>query len=147
MLIKTPFDGITHQILSAAIEVHRVLGPGLLESAYMPCLLFELHARRLRHVTQRAIPLVYKGIPLEGHYRADLIVEDVVVVEVKSIAAVLPVHEAQTLTYMKLTQCPIGLVINFNEKRLMDGVRRLLRKDLIAAAEGEGATESKENPR
>jgi GxxExxY protein len=144
MLIKTPFDDITHQILSAAIEVHRILGPGLLESAYMQCLLFELHARNLRHVTQRAIPLVYKGIQLDGYYRADLIVEDVIVVEVKSVAAMLPVHEAQTLTYMKLTKCPVGLVINFNVKRLMDGVNRLLSKALIVGAGNEAAGSNEE---
>jgi GxxExxY protein len=146
MLIKTSFDGITHQILSAAIEVHRVLGPGLLESSYTPCLLYELNARHLRYVTQRTVPLVYKGIHLDGHYRADLIVEDVVVVEVKAVNVMLPVFEAQTLTYMKLTQCPVGLVLNFNEKRLMDGVKRLLQKSLIVAAKGDGATESKEDP-
>jgi GxxExxY protein len=81
---------ITHQILSAAIEVHRILGPGLFESRYVPCLLFELHAPNLRYVTQRAIPLVYKGIDLDQHYRVDLIVEDTVVVEVKSVAQRCP---------------------------------------------------------
>jgi len=84
MLIETEFNPITHQILSAAIEVHRTLGPGLLESTYAPCLLYELHARNLRYVAQRAIPLVYKGIDLGDNYRVDLIVEDVVIVEVKS---------------------------------------------------------------
>jgi GxxExxY protein len=88
--------------------------------------LYELHARNLRCVTQRAISLVYKGIDLDESYRVDLIVEDVVVVEVKSVAAVLPVHRAQTLTYMRLTNTPAGLVINFNVPRLMDGVSRLL---------------------
>ena len=137
MLIETEFNPITHQILSAAIEVHRTLGPGLLESTYMPCLLYELHARNLRYVAQRAIPLVYKGIDLGDDYRVDLIVEDVVVVEVKSVAAVLPVHGAQTLTYMRLTNTPAGLVINFNVPRLMDGVRRLLLKDRFAAPSAE----------
>jgi len=119
MLIEAEFNAITHQILSAAIEVHRILGPGLLESTYTPCLLYELHARNLRYVTQRAIPLIYKSVDLDEAYRVDLIVEDVVVVEVKSVAATLPVHHAQTLTYMRLTNCPAGLVINFNVSRLM----------------------------
>jgi len=132
MLIEAEFNAITHRILGAAIEVHRVLGPGLLESTYTPCLLYELHTRHLRHVSQRAIPLVYKGIHLDEHYRVDLIVEDVVVVEVKSVVTMNPVYRAQTLTYMRLTNCPAGLVINFNVPRLMDGVNRLLLTDRCA---------------
>lgn len=126
MLIDAPFNAITHEVLSAAIEVHRTLGPGLLESTYMSCFQFELHARKLRFVTQRVIPIVYKGMTLDTTYRVDLIVEDVVVVETKSVETLLKVHEAQTLTYMKLTDCPAGLLINFNVPRLMDGVRRLI---------------------
>lgn len=106
--------------------MHRTLGPGLLESTYSQCLKFELNARKLRYVSQHSIPIVYKGMSLESHYRVDLIVEDCVVVEVKSVSAILPVHHAQLLTYMKLTGCPAGLLINFNEARLMDGVKRLL---------------------
>jgi GxxExxY protein len=124
MLIEAPFNTITGAILSAAIEVHRTLGPGLLESTYAPCLLFELSARKLRFVSQRAIPIVYKGMQLDTSYRVDLIVEDVVVVEIK--AALSPVHQAQVLTYMKLTDCPAGLLVNFNVPRLMDGVKRLV---------------------
>ena len=124
MLTEAPFNTITGEILSAAIEVHRTLGPGLLESTYAPCLLFELNARKLRFVTQRAIPIVYKGMQLDASYRVDLIVEDVVVVEMKAVAALSPVHQAQVLTYMKLTDCPAGLLINFNVPRLMDGVKR-----------------------
>jgi GxxExxY protein len=127
MLIDAPFNAVTGEILSAAIEVHRTLGPGLLESTYTPCLQFELHARKLRFVTQRVIPIVYKGMSLGTTYRVDLIVEDTVVVETKSVAALLKVHEAQVLTYMKLTDCPAGLLINFNVPRLMDGVKRLVR--------------------
>jgi GxxExxY protein len=126
MLADASFNSITHEILSAAIEVHRHLGPGLLESTYMPCFQFELGARHLRFITQRVIPVVYKGMQLDSCYRVDLIVEDVVLVEVKSVAAVLPVHRAQVLTYMRLTECPAGLLINFNEEKLMDGVRRLI---------------------
>jgi GxxExxY protein len=120
MLIDAPFNAVTGEILSAAIEVHRTLGPGLLESTYAPCLQFELHARKLRFITQRAIPIVYKGMPLDTTYRVDLIVEDVVVVETKSVESMVKLHEAQVLTYMKLTDCPAGLLINFNVPRLMD---------------------------
>lgn len=126
MLIDAPFNAVTAAILSAAIEVHRILGPGLLESTYAPCLYFELTARKLRFVAQRAIPIVYKGMLLDAGYRVDLIVEDLVVVETKSVATLLPVHQAQVLTYMKLTDCPAGLLINFNVPRLMDGVKRLV---------------------
>ena len=126
MLLDATFNATTGGILAAAIEVHKALGPGLLESSYMQCLLFELAARKLRYVTQHAIPIVYKGMRLDSSYRVDLIVEDRVVVEVKSVTVLLPVHHAQLLTYMKRTGCPAGLLINFNEARLMDGVKRLL---------------------
>jgi len=120
------FNDITHRIIAAAIEVHRNLGPGLLESIYTHCLHYELTARKLRFVAQRPIPIVYKGMSMEACYRIDLIVEDLVVVEMKSVAAILPVHQAQLLTYMGLTECPAGLLINFNVPRLMDGVKRLI---------------------
>jgi GxxExxY protein len=120
------FNHITHDILGAAIEVHRHLGPGLLESTYAPCLQYELRARRLSFETQRAVPVVYKGMALNVTYRADLVVEKMVVVEVKSVTTLTPVYEAQVLTYMRLAQCPAGLLINFNVPRLMDGVKRLL---------------------
>ena len=126
MLIDASYNTLTGQILSAAIEVHRTLGPGLLESTYMPCLQFELGARKLRFVTQRSVPIVYKGMRLDAGYRLDLIVEDAVVVEVKSLPTLLAVHQAQVVTYLRLTGCPAGLLINFNVPRLMDGVKRLL---------------------
>jgi GxxExxY protein len=128
MLIEATFNDVTRQILSAAIEVHRTLGPGLLESTYMPCLQFELAARNLRFVTQRSVPIVYKGMRLDAGYRIDLVVEDVVVVELKTVAALLPVHRAQVLTYLSLTGCPAGLLINFNVPRLMDGVKRVINR-------------------
>lgn len=120
------FNEITGHINAAAIEVHRTLGPGLLESVYIPCVHYELTARKLRYVAQRSVPVIYKGLQLDACYRMDLIVEDLVVVEVKSVASLLPVHEAQLLTYMRLTACPAGLLINFNVPRLMDGVKRRL---------------------
>ena len=120
------FNDLTRAILAGAIDVHRTLGPGLLESIYLQCLQWELAARHLRFVAQRPIPIVYKGLALDASYRVDLVVEDLVVVEVKSVAVVLPVHQAQTLTYLHITECPVGLLINFNVPRLMDGVDRLI---------------------
>jgi GxxExxY protein len=120
------FNHLTREVLGAAIEVHRHLGPGLLESTYVPCLQYELRAARLNFVAQRTIPVVYKGIPLESSYRVDLIVEESVVVEVKAVALLTPVFEAQLLTYLHLTRCPVGLLINFNVPRLVDGVKRLI---------------------
>jgi GxxExxY protein len=120
------FNGVTREILGAAIEVHRTLGPGLLESVYMRCLQFELAARNLRFVVHRTVPITYKGVVLDANCYVDLIVEDLVVVEVKSVASLLPVHQSQTLTYMRLTECPAGLLINFNAPRLVDGVKRLI---------------------
>ena len=126
MLVDAPFNSITHEIIAAAIEVHRVLGPGLLESAYTPCLHYELTARKVRFITQRHLPIVYKGIFLDASYRLDFVVEDMFVVEVKSVAAFLPVHEAQLLTYLRLSEQPAGLLINFNVPKLIDGVKRVI---------------------
>ena len=126
MLVEATFNRVTHEIIGAAIEVHRNLGPGLLESAYMPCLQYELAARKLRFVTERSIPIIYKEMQLDAKYRIDLLVEDVVIVEVKSIDCVLEIHKAQVLTYMRLTGCPAGLLINFNVAKLIDGVTRLI---------------------
>ena len=120
------FNHITRDILAAAIEVHRTLGPGLLESVYVQCLQFELARHHLRFEAQRRVPVTYKGVRLNACYRIDLIVENLVVVEVKSVAALAPVHEAQLLTYQRLTECPAGLLINFNVPRLMEGVKRLI---------------------
>ena len=126
MLIDASFNAITRPIIGAAIEVHRALGPGLLESIYTPCLLFELSARNLRFEVQRSIPIVYKDMRVGPVYRIDLIVEDEVVVEVKAVERTLGVHEAQVLTYLALTGCPVGLLINFNVPKLVDGVTRLV---------------------
>jgi GxxExxY protein len=131
------YSHITGRIIAAAIEVHRALGPGLLESIYIPCLHYELTDRKLRFVAQRPIPIVYKGVPLEACYRIDLIVEDVIVVEVKSVAAILPIHEQQLQTYLKLTGCPVGELINFNVPVLKDGVKRRLNpRATVTGTEG-----------
>ena len=130
MLVDTPFNHITKDIIGAAIEVHKVLGPGLLESTYTRCLQFELAERNLRFAIQRSVPIVYKRRPIDANYRIDLIVEETVVVEVKSVDVLLPVHQSQVLTYMTLTGCRAGLLINFNVARLVDGVKRLINTRL-----------------
>ncbi len=126
MLAEAPFSNVTHEIIAAAIEVHRVLGPGLLESAYFTCLRHELAERTRPFITERRVPVLYKGIETGCEYRLDLIVDAVVVVEVKAIAAQLPIHEAQLLTYLRLTGLPVGLLINFNVDRLVNGVKRII---------------------
>ena len=117
---------VTGRILGAAIEVHRHLGPGLLESAYRVCLLHELRAAGLHVRNEVAFPIAYKGRVIEGAYRADLVVEGAVLVELKAVENILPIHEAQTLTYMRLGNLPVGLLLNFNVPRLKDGIRRFI---------------------
>ncbi|MBM3133940.1 MAG: GxxExxY protein [Chloroflexi bacterium] len=117
---------LTEQILGAAIEVHRKLGPGLLESAYRACLARELALHGLSFEQEKPLPVEYKGVLIDCSYRLDLIVAGKVVVEVKAVDALLPVHEAQLLTYLKLTGCRVGLLINFNVPVLKDGIKRLV---------------------
>ncbi len=119
-------NSLTSGIIGASIEVHRNLGPGLLESIYLACLQCELSERGLRFEAQKAVPVVYKSTRLATMLRIDLLVEDSVVVEVKSLDCVLPVHQAQVLTYLRITGCPAGLLLNFNVPKLADGVRRVL---------------------
>ena len=126
MLVKIPFTNLTREIIGAAVDVHSILGPGLLESAYSTCLEYELSARGLAFATELRIPLVYKDIKLSCDYRLDLMVENAVVVEVKALAAVLPIHQAQLLTYLRLLDLPVGLVINFQVDRLVNGVKRVI---------------------
>lgn len=117
---------LTHQIIGAAIEVYRLLGPGLLESAYEECLCRELSLRNLKINRQLPVPVVYKDVKLECGYRLDLVVEDKVVVELKCIEAFAPVHEAIMLTYLRLSGYPVGLLINFNVTILRDGIKRFV---------------------
>jgi GxxExxY protein len=117
---------LTHTILGAAIEVHRNLGPGLLESTYRNCLVQELTLRGLKVASERPIPVVYKGVKLECGFRLDLLVEDTIVVELKSVEAIALVHEATILTYFRLSHHRIGLLINFNVAILKEGVRRYI---------------------
>ena len=117
---------LTHEIIGAAIEVHKVLGPGLLESAYEICLAQELATRGISFEKQKPLPVVYKGTKLEEGYRIDLLVEGKIIVELKAIERLSPIHDAILLTYLKLSDCRIGLLINFNVAVLKDGVRRLV---------------------
>ena len=117
---------ITHEIIGGAIEVHRALGPGLLESAYEACLAFELAERGLKIEQQKPLPVVYKDVQLECGYRLDLLVEDAVIVELKSVSELAPIHKAQVISYLKLSDCKVGLLINFNVEVLKDGIRRLV---------------------
>ena len=117
---------VSHAIITAAMKVHTELGPGLLESTYTACLQYELGQAGFRSATQVGLPVVYRGVKLELGYRIDLLVEDLIVVEIKSVEAVSPVHQAQLLSYLKLSSKSIGLLINFNVVHLKDGIRRFV---------------------
>ena len=124
-------NGVTEQIIAAAIEVHRRLGPGLLESAYEACLVFELAERGLKIQRQKVLPVVYKEVLIDCGYRIDLLVEDRVVVELKAVQGLDAIHKAQLLSYLKLSGYGPGLLINFNVKLLKNGIRRLVNGDLL----------------
>jgi GxxExxY protein len=119
-------EDLTQEILGAAIEVHRALGPGLLESAYEECLCHELTLRGLAYKRQVDLPLKYKGVTLDCGYRLDVVVEDPVILELKCVEEILPIHEAQLLTYLRLSGKKIGLLINFNVPVLRDGIVRMV---------------------
>ena len=119
-------DGLTERIIGAAIEVHQDKGPGLIESIYEWCLLRELELRHFKTETQRAVRIHYKGFTRDEQLRFDVLAERCVLVEGKAVEAILPIHKAQLLSYMKLLNIPVGLLINFNVARLTDGVHRLM---------------------
>jgi GxxExxY protein len=119
---------LTHQIIGAAIDVHRELGPGLLEAVYEECLCYELTQKTIAFERQKPIPVVYKGAKLDCGYRADIIVCSRVIIEIKAISAVAPVHDAVMLTYLRLSGCKIGLPINFHSALLKDGIHRYVWK-------------------
>ena len=123
---KKRLNQITEKIIGAAIEVHCALGPGLLESAYEACLVFELAQHGLKVEQQRPLPIVYREVKLECGYRLDLLVEEAVIVEIKAVNHLAPIHQAQLLSYLKLSGCKVGLLINFNVKVLKDGIRRVV---------------------
>ena len=117
---------ITQTVIGAAIEVHRVLGPGLLESTYEECLCRELHLRNVPYERQRRLPVDYKGTQLDCGYRLDLLVCEQVVVEIKAVESLLPIHQAQLLTYLKLGGWKVGLLMNFNVPVLKQGIKRVV---------------------
>ncbi len=118
-------EQLTESIIGAAIEVHRALGPGLLESAYEECFCHELQLRGIPFERQRPLPVRYKGVAMDCGYRLDVLVDGKIVVELKTVDHVLPVHKAQVLTYMRLTSSPVGLILNFNLPVLKDGIIRM----------------------
>ena len=117
---------ISSKIIGAAIEVHKQLGPGLLESTYETCLAYELKQMGLDVKQQQALPVVYKEVKLDAGYRIDLLIENKVIVEIKSVDALADIHTAQLLTYLKLKDLKLGLLINFNSVRVVDGLKRIL---------------------
>jgi GxxExxY protein len=124
---KMELNALSSRIIKAAIEVHKGLGPGLLESVYQKGMAFELKLMGLEFQTEVALPVYYKGKKLEEeNFRLDLLVEDTIIVELKSVAEILPVHKKQLLTYLKLSQKPLGLLINFNDVLLKDGITRIV---------------------
>lgn len=143
-------DGITERIIGSAIEVHRILGPGLLESAYEECLCYELSAGGLNFTRQVPLPVAYKGIRLACGYRMDLVVEDLIIVEIETVETILRVHSAQLLSYLRISGKAVGLLINFNAPTLTAGLRRIVNKfpDFPAArrlgVEGDDALPSAE---
>ena len=118
-------NDLTGQVINAAIEVHKTLGPGLLESIYEECLCHEVGLRKIPYERQKELPIEYKGIRLNANLRLDALVNKQLILEIKSCDALLPIHEAQLLTYLKVTGLKIGLLINFNVPMLKDGIKRL----------------------
>jgi GxxExxY protein len=117
---------LTSSIIESAIRVHRELGPGLLESAYLACLCFELTSAGLSIETEKSLPLIYKGVRVDSAYRADLIVAKTVIVEIKAQDALAPIHVRQLLTYLRVADCPAGLLLNFGARTMKEGIRRVL---------------------
>lgn len=124
--MEHPFNILTERVIGAAITVHRALGPGLMESAYSSCVAEEFRISDISFEREVRIPVVYKGVQLECGYRVDFVVEGRLILELKAIARFEPVHTAQMMTYLKLTQCPVGLLLNFNVPVLKDGIRRIV---------------------
>ncbi len=121
-------DTITKEIIGSAIEIHKELGPGLLESAYETCLEYELTQKGFDLERQKILPVRYKKIELDAAYRLDIVVENRVIIELKAVENLLPIHTAQLLSYLKLAELPVGLLINFNVPKLKDGIKRIVNK-------------------
>jgi GxxExxY protein len=123
-VIYADVDPFSRRVIGCAIEVHRTLGPGLLESIYEACLCRELTDAGIAHIRQQRLPVIYKGEPVECDLVADIVVENSLLLEIKSVQIIHPIHEAQLLTYLKVSGIHTGLILNFNESRLIDGIRR-----------------------
>ena len=123
---KDPLNHVTSGLIGAAIDVHRALGPELLESAYEACLAYELIQREMKVEQQKPLPLIYRDVQLDCGYRIDLLVDDAVTLEIKSVDSLTPIHQAQLLSYLKLSGCEVGLLINFNVKLLKQGIVRMV---------------------
>jgi len=117
---------LTSTIIQSAIRVHQTIGPGLLESAYLGCLCFELTSAGVRIGTQKTLPLLYRGVMIDCAYRSDLIVEATVLVEVKALDSLAPIHSRQLLTYLRVARCPVGLLLNFGAPTMKEGIKRVV---------------------
>jgi GxxExxY protein len=120
------FNELTERVIGACIEIHRALGPGLLESAYEECLCYELSQTGIKFERQKPLPVHYKDVNLDCGYRLDLVVEEKIIIELKAVESLLPIHEAQLLTYLKLSGITLGLLINFNVAMLKHGIKRIV---------------------
>jgi GxxExxY protein len=133
------YPEVTGKIIEAALKVHSAIGPGVLESVYKTCLAHELRLSGLKVLTEVALPVTYQGIRMDSGYRIDLLVEDLVIVELKCVDSLLPIHKAQLLTYLRLANKPIGVLLNFNVLHMREGIKRILnnRYQFTQAATGE----------
>jgi len=125
---KSSLETIAKKTLDCSYKVHTALGPGLLESAYEVCLVYELNQENLETRSQQQLPIIYDGVKIDAGYRIDIIVEDELILEIKSIDRVLPVHKAQLLSYLRLSNKRLGLLLNFNEQRLVHGIKRIVNE-------------------
>ncbi len=127
-MLSDPFgtNALTSKIIGCAVRVHSAVGPGVYESVYYECMTYELRDKGLGFEADRAVPIVYRGVQLTARYYVDLIVENIVVVELKAVSTLADIHARQVLTYLKLTDLPVGLLINFNVPKLADGIMRLI---------------------
>ena len=141
-----PLNDISFLIIQSAIQVHRALGPGLLESVYRVCLIYELRQRNIKVIAEQLVPICYKEVILEGGYRLDLQVADQIIVEVKAVEVELPVHRAQLLSYLRLAGKPLGLLINFNVPVLVKGITRIMNGYEVPALQREPVQEKPTNP-
>lgn len=135
-------NDVTGAVVDCALKIHTALGPGLLESVYERCLIHELNKRGLRTRSQIPLPVYYDGIVIEGGYRIDILVEDLVIVEIKAVEATLPVHYSLLLSYLKLSGKPVGLLINFNKTHLREGIRRIANSKVLSLASSASSASS-----